>query len=129
MRVMAAITDPSSIRRYLEGTGQSATIPEIAPARARRRKNSSSTYERTSRLSLVHNSSELQFCTNGRLLTHRLLRYDLPSGNGSVRPFGEVVHVGGIFSLRTNQRLAAKSPHSHFGKQDNTPPFLLSTEK
>jgi hypothetical protein len=34
MRVMAALTDPSSIRRYLEGTGQSADIPEIAPARA-----------------------------------------------------------------------------------------------
>jgi len=34
MKVVAVITDPLSIRRYLEGTGQSASIPEIAPARA-----------------------------------------------------------------------------------------------
>ena len=34
MRIVAVLTDPSSIRRYLEGTGQSADIPEIAPARA-----------------------------------------------------------------------------------------------
>jgi len=34
MKVIAVITDPSSIRRYLEGTGQSASIPEIAAARA-----------------------------------------------------------------------------------------------
>jgi hypothetical protein len=34
MKVVAVITDPLSIRRYLEGTGQSAAIPEIAPARA-----------------------------------------------------------------------------------------------
>jgi len=34
MKVIAVITDPSSIRHYLEGTGQSAAIPEIAPARA-----------------------------------------------------------------------------------------------
>ncbi len=30
----AVITDPPSIRRYLEGTGYSAAIPESAPARA-----------------------------------------------------------------------------------------------
>jgi len=34
MKVIAVITDPTSIRRYLEGTGYSAAIPEIAPARA-----------------------------------------------------------------------------------------------
>jgi hypothetical protein len=34
MKAVAVITDPLSIRRYLEGTGQSAAIPEIAPARA-----------------------------------------------------------------------------------------------
>jgi hypothetical protein len=34
MKIVAALTDPASIRRYLEGTGQSAKIPEIAPARA-----------------------------------------------------------------------------------------------
>ena len=34
MKVVAVITDPFSIRRYLEGTGHSADIPEIAPARA-----------------------------------------------------------------------------------------------
>ena len=34
MRVVAAVTDSSSIRRYLEGTGQNAEIPELTPARA-----------------------------------------------------------------------------------------------
>jgi hypothetical protein len=34
MRIMAAVTDPASIRRYLEGTGQSAEVPTLAPARA-----------------------------------------------------------------------------------------------
>jgi hypothetical protein len=34
MKVIAVITDPPSIRRYLEGTGHSPEIPEIAPARA-----------------------------------------------------------------------------------------------
>jgi hypothetical protein len=34
MRIVATLTDPASVRRYLEGTGQSAKIPEIAPARA-----------------------------------------------------------------------------------------------
>jgi hypothetical protein len=34
MRIVAALTDPVSIRRYLEGTGQSAEIPETSPARA-----------------------------------------------------------------------------------------------
>jgi hypothetical protein len=34
MKVVAAVTDPASIRRYLEGTGHSPAIPEIAPARA-----------------------------------------------------------------------------------------------
>ena len=34
MKVVAAVTDPASIRRYLEGTRQSPHIPEIAPARA-----------------------------------------------------------------------------------------------
>jgi hypothetical protein len=34
MKVIAVITDLPSIRRYLEGTGYSAAIPEIAPARA-----------------------------------------------------------------------------------------------
>jgi hypothetical protein len=34
MKGVAVITDPPSIRRYLEGTGQSASISEIAPARA-----------------------------------------------------------------------------------------------
>jgi hypothetical protein len=36
MRIVAALTDPgpASVRRYLEGTGQSAEIPEIAAARA-----------------------------------------------------------------------------------------------
>ncbi|MCP4605101.1 MAG: hypothetical protein GY847_32020 [Proteobacteria bacterium] len=34
MKIVAALTDPASIRRYLEGTGQSAEIPTLAPARA-----------------------------------------------------------------------------------------------
>ena len=34
MKVVAAVTDPTSIRHYLEGTGQSAEIPTLAPARA-----------------------------------------------------------------------------------------------
>ncbi len=33
MRIVAALTEPSSIRQYLEGTGQSAEIPTLAPAR------------------------------------------------------------------------------------------------
>ena len=32
--IVTALTDPASVRRYLEGTGQSAEIPEITPARA-----------------------------------------------------------------------------------------------
>jgi len=34
MKIVAAVTDPASTRRYLEGTGQSAEIPTLAPARA-----------------------------------------------------------------------------------------------
>ena len=34
MKGVAAVTDPASIQRYLEGTGHSPAIPEIAPARA-----------------------------------------------------------------------------------------------
>jgi hypothetical protein len=34
MRIVAALTDPSSIRRYLEGVGLSAEIPKLSPARA-----------------------------------------------------------------------------------------------
>ena len=34
MKFVAAVTDPDSIRHYLEGTGQSAEIPTLAPARA-----------------------------------------------------------------------------------------------
>jgi hypothetical protein len=34
MRIVAAITDPISIRQYLQGTGQSAKAPTLAPARA-----------------------------------------------------------------------------------------------
>lgn len=34
MKIVAAVTDPNSIRHYLEGTGQSAEIPTLAPARA-----------------------------------------------------------------------------------------------
>ena len=33
MKVVAAVTDPASIQRYLEGTGHSPIIPGIAPAR------------------------------------------------------------------------------------------------
>ncbi len=33
MRIVAALTDPASIRQYLEGTGQSAEVPVLAPAR------------------------------------------------------------------------------------------------
>jgi len=34
MRIVAAVTEPASVRRYLEGTGQSAEAPTLAPARA-----------------------------------------------------------------------------------------------
>jgi hypothetical protein len=34
MKIVAALTDPASIRQYLEGTGNEANIPELAPARA-----------------------------------------------------------------------------------------------
>ena len=34
MRIVAAVTDPASVRRYLEGTGQCADVPTLAPARA-----------------------------------------------------------------------------------------------
>jgi len=34
MRIVAAVTDPASVRRYLDGTGQSAEVPTLAPARA-----------------------------------------------------------------------------------------------
>ena len=34
MKIVAAVADPSTIRRYLEGTGESPDIPEVAPARA-----------------------------------------------------------------------------------------------
>ena len=34
MKIVAAVTDPASIQRYLKGAGQSPDIPEIAPARA-----------------------------------------------------------------------------------------------
>ena len=34
MKIVAAVTDPDSIRHYLEGTGQSVKIPTLAPARA-----------------------------------------------------------------------------------------------
>jgi hypothetical protein len=34
MKVVAAVTDPSSIRQYLKGTGQSAEVPTLSPARA-----------------------------------------------------------------------------------------------
>jgi hypothetical protein len=33
MKIVAVVTDPSSIRRYLEGTGESPDIPEIDPAK------------------------------------------------------------------------------------------------
>lgn len=34
MRIVAALTEPSSIRRYLEGVGLSPDLPKLAPARA-----------------------------------------------------------------------------------------------
>ncbi|MCP4679615.1 MAG: hypothetical protein GY854_29805 [Deltaproteobacteria bacterium] len=34
MKIVAAVTDPTSVRHYLEGKGQSAEIPTLAPARA-----------------------------------------------------------------------------------------------
>ena len=34
MKIVAALTDPASIRQYLKGTGNEADIPELAPARA-----------------------------------------------------------------------------------------------
>jgi len=34
MKAVAAVMDPSSIRRYLEGTGESPETPSLAPARA-----------------------------------------------------------------------------------------------
>jgi hypothetical protein len=34
MKIVAALTDPASIRQYLKGTGQSAEIPRLVPARA-----------------------------------------------------------------------------------------------
>jgi len=34
MKIVAAVTDPASVRHYLKGTGQSAEIPILAPARA-----------------------------------------------------------------------------------------------
>ncbi len=34
LRIVAALTDPSSIRQYLKGTGKSAEVPILAPARA-----------------------------------------------------------------------------------------------
>ena len=33
MRIVAAVTDPASIKRYLDGVGISSEIPEIIPAR------------------------------------------------------------------------------------------------
>ena len=33
MRIIAAVTDPTSIKPYLEGTGLPSEIPEIKPAR------------------------------------------------------------------------------------------------
>jgi hypothetical protein len=33
MRIVAAITDQASIRRYLDGVGLPSEIPEIKPAR------------------------------------------------------------------------------------------------
>ncbi|MCP4605851.1 MAG: hypothetical protein GY847_35945 [Proteobacteria bacterium] len=33
MRIIAALTDPASIRQYLEGTGQSAEVPALASTR------------------------------------------------------------------------------------------------
>jgi len=34
MKVITAVTDPDSVRRYLEGTGQTADLPLLLPARA-----------------------------------------------------------------------------------------------
>jgi hypothetical protein len=34
MRIVAAVTDPDSARRYLEGVGLPAELPTLAPARA-----------------------------------------------------------------------------------------------
>jgi hypothetical protein len=34
MRIVAALTELSSIRRYLKGVGLSADLPKLAPARA-----------------------------------------------------------------------------------------------
>ena len=34
MKIVAALTDPASIRQYLKGTGQCAEIPRLVPARA-----------------------------------------------------------------------------------------------
>ena len=34
MKVIAAVTEPLSIKRYLEGTGQSPEIPALLPPRA-----------------------------------------------------------------------------------------------
>ncbi|MCP4601774.1 MAG: hypothetical protein GY847_14875 [Proteobacteria bacterium] len=34
VKIVAALADPASIRHYLEGTGQSAEIPTLAPARS-----------------------------------------------------------------------------------------------
>jgi hypothetical protein len=36
MKIVAAVTDPCSIRRYLEGVGLPARAPPIAPARPQR---------------------------------------------------------------------------------------------
>ena len=33
MRIVAAVTDPASIKRYLEGVGLPSEIPELKPAR------------------------------------------------------------------------------------------------
>ena len=34
MKIVAALTDQASIRQYLKGTGHTADIPALAPARA-----------------------------------------------------------------------------------------------
>ena len=34
MKIVAAVTDPASVRRYLEGVGLPAETPTLAPARA-----------------------------------------------------------------------------------------------
>ena len=33
MRIVASVTDPASIKRYLDGVGLSSELPEIKPAR------------------------------------------------------------------------------------------------